>query len=587
VSNVKVWNSETGDCVFALYVKTFSKTAWPYVRFTTNETYALTMTTNEIKVYKPSAGFDRFIKKIRLLDVSSFSIAPASVDSDLSDDPAAVFHTFVPEKKGKPARVSIFRYPDAMDEANPLVAKSFFQAEEVNVKWSPRGDAALVLAQTTVDRTGESYYGSTHLHWMSTAPGNKEAVQVPLEKQGPVSAVEWCPMTKHNLNQPPLFCVISGKMPALGALYNGQTCQPTFLLGESHKNTLSWSPSGRFLCVAGFGNLAGRMEFWDRNKCKPIPQIHLTNDLIANGGEADVTYGNTSQAAGCSFGWSPDSRMFHVSTTSPRMNVDNGIRLYRYSGLGPICDFSDNLQPDQLLSADFLPPRQDIEYPDRPQSPVPKGLKLKVPDALSANSRGSSKLVPASIAATMIAPPVQAYVPPSARARLAETSGGVGGGISLAERMRRDMESKTVLAQKVTKVPTSTFKVPGGTKTIPGMAPAQASAKQIKNAIKRDKAKLKKAQEEEEALLKTKAEEQALEIARAEEDEKEIPREETPMPDVDPQKRLRKVRKLLKQVEALRLKDISELDDDQRKKLHGEPLLLEELHRLENEIGTQ
>ena len=34
-------------------------------------------------------------------------------------------------------------------------------------------------------------------------------------------------------------------------------------------NTIEWAPHGRFLCLAGFGSLAGQMQFWDKalGKC--------------------------------------------------------------------------------------------------------------------------------------------------------------------------------------------------------------------------------------------------------------------------------------------------------------------------------
>lgn len=40
--------------------------------------------------------------------------------------------------------------------------------------------------------------------------------------------------------------------------------EPIFEFGEAHRNSISWSPHGRFVCLAGFGNLAGDMDFWDR-----------------------------------------------------------------------------------------------------------------------------------------------------------------------------------------------------------------------------------------------------------------------------------------------------------------------------------
>jgi translation initiation factor 2A len=33
--------------------------------------------------------------------------------------------------------------------------------------------------------------------------------------------------------------------------------------GSGSYNTVVWSPHGRFVCLGGFGNLAGHMAFWD------------------------------------------------------------------------------------------------------------------------------------------------------------------------------------------------------------------------------------------------------------------------------------------------------------------------------------
>lgn len=45
---------------------------------------------------------------------------------------------------------------------------------------------------------------------------------------------------------------------------------PVYQYGAAHRNTISWSPHGRFLCVAGFGNLAGEMDFYDTLRSKKI-----------------------------------------------------------------------------------------------------------------------------------------------------------------------------------------------------------------------------------------------------------------------------------------------------------------------------
>ena len=190
---------------------------------------------------------------------------------------------------------------------------------------------------------------------------------------GPVVSVAWMP----NGNKPPQFSMISGKMPTISSLHHGYTATPTHLLGSAHRNTLLWSPHGRFLTIGGFGNLAGGMSFYDVNKTKEIPQYHPIT------GEELGSKGNTANCA-VECGWAPNSRYFMVSTTSPRMNVDNGVTLYKYNGLelcrrkdlkeGQVDELisweNDKYKPDLLLSAEFVPAANGV-YPDRPQSPPP------------------------------------------------------------------------------------------------------------------------------------------------------------------------------------------------------------------------
>ncbi len=46
--------------------------------------------------------------------------------------------------------------------------------------------------------------------------------------------------------------------------------EPVYEFGAAHRNTIAWAPHGRFLCLAGFGNLAGDMDFYDVIKQKKI-----------------------------------------------------------------------------------------------------------------------------------------------------------------------------------------------------------------------------------------------------------------------------------------------------------------------------
>jgi translation initiation factor 2A len=101
-------------------------------------------------------------------------------------------------------------------------------------------------------------------------------------------------------------------MPAKTTIFNQRAVAThSFPLGP--RNTILFSPTGRFVLVAGFGNLAGQMDIYDLEKdYKKI---------------CTIEGGNPSVCA-----WSPDSRYILTATTSPRLRVDNGIRIWHVGG---------------------------------------------------------------------------------------------------------------------------------------------------------------------------------------------------------------------------------------------------------------
>lgn len=275
------------------------------------------------------------------------------------------------------------------------------------------------------------------------------------------------------------------------------------------------------------------MTFWDKNKGKQIPP------------GKPVTASETTQ-----YGWSPDSRLFVVATTSPRMNVSNGVNLYRYNG-DKINNTNlpwnnENYLPNRLLQATFIPAASGVDYPDRPQSPSLKDLgtgpdAVAVADAPKAPSR---------------------YVPPSQRNRA-----GRGGG-SLADRMRAEKEGKMMGAQKVTKNSAVKRSLVGATgKIVVGMAAPEQKEGKSKSALRREKQQQKKKEEaarqalEEKLAAEQKAQEEANKV-------------------VDPVKRAKKINKVLRQIDDLKQKDPSELNEDQIKKIASEQSLRDDLAKL-------
>ena len=186
---------------------------------------------------------------------------------------------------------------------SPVSQKTFFKGDKVQLKWNKQGSSILVLAQTDVDRSGKSYYGETTLYLLSTS-GAFDA-RVTLDKEGPIHDVSWSPNSRE-------FGVVYGYMPAKATIFNHRAiAQHTFPLGP--RNTIAFSPNSRFVLVAGFGNLAGQIDVYDMQK-------DYRKVCTIEGGNPSV----------CE--WSPDSRYIMTATTSPRLRVDNGVRLWHVGG---------------------------------------------------------------------------------------------------------------------------------------------------------------------------------------------------------------------------------------------------------------
>lgn len=171
------------------------------------------------------------------------------------------------------------------------------------MKWNQLGTTLIVLAQTEVDKTGKSYYGETTLYVLSASGGFDS--RITLDKEGPIHDVSWSPNSKE-------FGVIYGYMPAKTTIFNQRAVAThTFPLGP--RNTILFSPTGRFVLVAGFGNLAGQMDIYDLEKdYKKICTIEGGNPSVCE--------------------WSPDSKYIMTATTSPRLRVDNGVRIWHVGG---------------------------------------------------------------------------------------------------------------------------------------------------------------------------------------------------------------------------------------------------------------
>nr|CCA17134.1 eukaryotic translation initiation factor 2A putative [Albugo laibachii Nc14] len=482
--NLLIWDASNGDILGRFPQRQYARDNWPFVEWSSDELICCRQTANGVMIYSGN-DFSKSLGHINLPNARSFSISP-------TNGPYRVA-IFVPEKKGKPASVKIFEYPNGLDAA--VATKSFYKAQEVTLKWSPNGTSLIIETRTDVDTSGKSYYGETGLFFLQ-ADGQYDCI-VPLMKEGQVHDVQWEPTGRG-------FVVLAGAMPSSATLYD-QKANPIFDFGTASRNHISWSPHGRFLCLAGFGNLAGDMDFWDRNKLKKM-------------GSAN------SNSATCHT-WSPDSRYFLTATTFPRLRVDNGYKIFTYDGSGPI--FQE--QRKELYELKFRPAVAGV-YPNRPQSP-----RRKVDDETCA---------PAPIPAKP-----QAYRPPRSTG-------------ALSAMMRSEETGPRKLDKFRFHTPIPTAKVPGmAPSVIPGMSPLTTSApKKISRSARKKKAK-------DSAAAKV-----AIENALTQVCEEEPTCASPELSESEKQKKLKNLAKKLKQIEALKERQVAgeKLNEDQQAKLEGE-----------------
>ncbi|KAJ5766462.1 uncharacterized protein N7511_004078 [Penicillium nucicola] len=290
VKNLKVWRAiENGEhAVVGSFVQK-SQTGWN-LQYTADEKLCARTVTNEVQFYQ-SENLSNVWNKLRVEGVSDFALSPGQTQS---------IAVFIPERKGQPAAVKVFIVPQF---GAPVSQKNFFKGDKVQLKWNSSGTTLIVLAQTEVDRTGKSYYGETTLYLLS-ASGAFDS-RIDLDKEGPIHDVSWNPNSKE-------FGVVYGYMPAKTTIFNMRGVA-THNFPLAPRNTIQFSPHGRFVLVAGFGNLAGQMDLYDMDK-----NYHK------------ITTVEASNASVCA--WSPDGQYILTATTSPRLRVDNGVRIWHVSG---------------------------------------------------------------------------------------------------------------------------------------------------------------------------------------------------------------------------------------------------------------
>ncbi|CAN1731862.1 Eukaryotic translation initiation factor 2A [Linum perenne] len=156
--NVVLWRTETGDALHSHFQKNSTKATWPSIRFSSDETVACRLATNEIQFFDPKDFSKGFVNRLRVPNIAGF---------ELSALPGSHVAAFVPESKGSPASVQIYHCKKELQD-QPVARRSFFRCSTVQLHWNRGSTGLLVVVQADVDKTNQSYYGETKLNYLTT-----------------------------------------------------------------------------------------------------------------------------------------------------------------------------------------------------------------------------------------------------------------------------------------------------------------------------------------------------------------------------------------------------------------------------------
>lgn len=324
--NLRVFSVSTGEELIAFTQKSYE--GWD-LQYTISESHAIRLVGSDLQVFRPAEWSKGVVDKLKVEGATSVTLSPGLNPS------VAVFAA---EKKGAPATVKTYNLLQL--SGTPSSQKTMFKADRAQIKWNTIGTQVLVLTQKDVDSANKSYYGESGGFFLLSASGTFDC-RVQLDKEGPVHDFAWSPHSKE-------FVVVYGFMPAKIVLFD-QRAKPIHDYGTAFCNFVSFNPQGRLLALAGFGNLAGSLEVYDRRTHNKVTTI------------------NASNTSHCE--WSPDGRFLLTATLSPRLRVDNGIKIWHCSGTLVHVQVLE-----ELYQASWRPTQVDAAPPfpqNIPPSPAP------------------------------------------------------------------------------------------------------------------------------------------------------------------------------------------------------------------------
>lgn len=197
---------------------------------------------------------------------------------------------FVPVKEEEKVEVAVKCFDlKEVESAKTLVASN--------------NSAVIFWVESESDPSGKSYYGANSAYYRQLLGGEKFCRI--MTKGSAIYDIKWNPNGSS-------FVVVSGTQPAKIIIYD-HLCTPLYEVNGGYKNSARYSDGGRFLMLAGLGNLAGDVQFWEAKTAR----------TMVGGCKAPCT-------VNCE--WAENSLLVMNAILSPRMKIDNSATFVHPTG---------------------------------------------------------------------------------------------------------------------------------------------------------------------------------------------------------------------------------------------------------------
>jgi translation initiation factor 2A len=133
------------------------------------------------------------------------------------------------------------------------------QASRCKLAWNQKGTHVLCQSIADFDKTNQSYFGESRLYLLS-GDGSVD-MAVAMDDDPSIVDMAWAPDGE-------TFVALGGHQPTQAVLYSAKGKVLNKMMSGPY-NTIRWSPQGRFILLAGFGNLPGDIQLFEKTENGP------------------------------------------------------------------------------------------------------------------------------------------------------------------------------------------------------------------------------------------------------------------------------------------------------------------------------